>query len=492
MEQEFLSYVIGAVEVVVGAVLMAGGLMGLTSTHHGLRKALRHTRLNLPKQFWFLRFRSKHKAQSFKITGLRPKRRVIQKRHGQRGFALAPVLYALTLMGVASGILFSGHMQILHSTQTVQNAMTVKSDLQAAANTLSAEGVFSADGLTFCPPRSSHQSSGNPCALAPVSLIQFADYAGSQLPANYTNASSTGSPAEIGVFSTGAGVKFLDPYGHAYIYCRWENPRSNPSANAFVLLSAGSDGNLQTKCGDTSAQGDDGYIAISVATAINRAALWQANGNSISYGAAGSEITIDNSGNLAMAGNLAVAGSTATQALTSDNLTVANSATINGTLRVRGGTATISAAGDAALDLWVPDGSKNYILFGTAGIGQRWWLQTDGQWENGSNTGSNFAISRFGDAGNWLGYALTINRSSGLASFQNSVTVGGTLGIGVSNPQATVDINGTLKLASQVGAPSSCSSSVKGSVAMTNMNGLCFCNGSTWNKVESPAAICSW
>jgi hypothetical protein len=233
-------------------------------------------------------------------------------RSDTRGFVIAPILYLLGMIGVMAGVLFSGYSQILRSGMTVQNNTIVKSDLQAAANMLSAQSVFSGDGMTLCPPRSIHQTGGNPCNAAPVSLIQFGDYVGNQLPANYAYAGTTGSPTEVGVFAAGSGVKVLDAYGHTYIYCRWENPRSNPAAPAFVLLSAGPNGKLETRCGDSSAQGDDGYLAMSVGAAINRAALWQANGSSnVTYGAIGTQVVIDNSGDITAAGNLNVSGNTA-------------------------------------------------------------------------------------------------------------------------------------------------------------------------------------
>ena len=260
---------------------------------------------------------------------------IIQR--GQRGFAIAPILYVLGLIGVVSGVLFSNNMQVLKTTQSVQNNITSKSDLQAAANTLSAQGVFSTNNLTLCPPRSTHQTTGNPCAAAPVSLVQFADFTGTQLPANYTSAGTTGSPIEVGIFAAGSGIKVLDAYGHTYIYCRWENPRSSPSSNAFILLSAGADGKLQTKCGDTAAQGDDMYLSMSVATAINRAALWQANGTSnISYGATGTQITIDSSGDLTAVGTSTL-GTLSAGSSTLNSLNVTNSASMNSGLSVLNG-----------------------------------------------------------------------------------------------------------------------------------------------------------
>jgi len=49
-----------------------------------------------------------------------------------------------------------------------------------------------------------------------------------------------------------------------------------------------------------------------------------------------------------------------------------------------------------------------------------------------------------------------------------------------------------LVLSAKSAAPVACSSIYKGSIAMTTNNGLCFCNGTAWNKVEAPATACAW
>jgi len=68
----------------------------------------------------------------------------------------------------------------------------------------------------------------------------------------------------------------------------------------------------------------------------------------------------------------------------------------------------------------------------------------------------------------------------------------GKVGVHTTNPQATLDVNGYAKLLPQTSAPATCASANKGAIAMTTNNGLCFCNGSAWNKVESPATACAW
>jgi len=255
-------------------------------------------------------------------------------RHNRRGFAVAAILYMLGLIGVIGGVIFSGNMQTIRSVLTVQNSLSVRSDLQAATNTLSAEAVFSTDNQTLCPPRSTHQTSGDPCATTPVALAQLGDLGSDpHLPANASSASSYGAPVEVGVFSAGAGMKQLDPYGHYYIYCRWENPRSTPAAPAFVLLSAGPDGNLQTTCGNSTAQGDDSLTMITVGDAINRAALWQADSsNNVSYGATGSKVTIDSNGDLNAAGNITAAGSLNAASAAIINSITASSLTTTGNI----------------------------------------------------------------------------------------------------------------------------------------------------------------
>ena len=249
-------------------------------------------------------------------------------RRYRRGFGIAPMLYLLGLVGVASGILFSGYMQSFVQTMKVQNGLTVRNDLMGASAALAAQSVFSADNTILCPPRSVHQTTGDPCAAAPVGLIQFQDFTGTNnLPTNYANAGSTGLPTEVGVFAVGTN-KQLDSYGHTYIYCRWENTRATPAAPAFVLISAGPDGVLQTRCGDTVAQGDNFMISFPVAEAITHASLWQPDGTtSVSYGATGTQVTVDAAGDLTAAGILSAASAAITNGVTAATLTTTGDVT---------------------------------------------------------------------------------------------------------------------------------------------------------------------
>ncbi|MDR3560900.1 MAG: hypothetical protein P4N59_05605 [Negativicutes bacterium] len=298
----------------------------------------------------------------------------------RRGFGVAPVLYLLGLIGVAGGIFFSNYMQTFKSMSEIQNGLTVRNDLMGASVTLAGQAVFSADSSLLCPPRSVHESTGNPCDAAPIGLVQFEDAPANRLPVNYGNAATTGLPVEVGMFAAGAGVKQLDAFGHAYIYCRWEHSRASPALPAFVLLSAGPDGILQTTCGDTIAQGDDAYISYPVAEAISHASLWQPDGTTnVSYGAAGSKVTIDSSGNFTAAGNISAASASITNGITATTLTTtgditgkdfiasgnvtgtaggfstinASSAAVTNSITV----ATLTASGDIS--------GKNFIAIGT-------------------------------------------------------------------------------------------------------------------------------
>ena len=120
---------------------------------------------------------------------------------------------------------------------------------------------------------------------------------------------SSGAPTEVGVFGGGSGIKQLDPYGHFYIYCRWENSRATPASPALMIISAGPDNVLDTKCGDTASQNDDSMLELSVGAAIQRSAIWQTDpNNNVYYGQTGSQLTITNTGGLTVPGALTVTG----------------------------------------------------------------------------------------------------------------------------------------------------------------------------------------
>ena len=235
----------------------------------------------------------------------------------KRVLALGLFLYILSIIGVGSALLVGSYFPILFSMNTLSKQVWTKGELLSAGTTLTATSTLSANAMMLCPPRSVHQTSGTPCSSAPIKLLQFSDISAADqvhLPKSYTIAAETGAPTEVGVFAPGAGVNQLDPFGHFYIYCRWENSRSSPALPAIVILSAGPDGTLQTYCGDNAPRGDDGYYYTNVARTIERAALWESKDNdAVQYGAAGSQVTVGADGSV-----------------NAQSLLVANTSTFNG------------------------------------------------------------------------------------------------------------------------------------------------------------------
>jgi len=237
-----------------------------------------------------------------------------------RGFAIAPILYLLGLIGVGAGVLFSGYSQILRSNQTMSNTLASKNDLQGTATTLAASSWLSTDQTLLCPPMVGSNSPSTPstkCSTASGAITvgtSFANAVAANLPANYASVSSAGSPVEVGVFAAGTGAKVLDPWGHYYIYCRWEN--SIGTANAIMVISAGADGKLATNCGSTTAGGDNLFVVWTTAVTQNRAAVWQTTttGTSVTgaqFGATGTQVDIQTNGNVSIPGTLGVTGATA-------------------------------------------------------------------------------------------------------------------------------------------------------------------------------------
>jgi len=100
-----------------------------------------------------------------------------------------------------------------------------------------------------------------------------------------------------------------------------------------------------------------------------------------------------------------------------------------------GNLVAVPAAGIARLGLNAPAGSADQLAGYRAGA-LRWdILLGDGTAEGGGNAGGDFAITRYTDAGASLATALSINRASGAATFNNiSTTISG------SNPGSTVDL----------------------------------------------------
>lgn len=63
------------------------------------------------------------------------------------------------------------------------------------------------------------------------------------------------------------------------------------------------------------------------------------------------------------------------------------------------------------------------LYFRTNGV-QRWYQRVDGT-ESGSNTGSNYSLYRYSDAGGFLGTAFSINRATGVTTFGGATRFNG-------------------------------------------------------------------
>jgi hypothetical protein len=205
------------------------------------------------------------------------------------GFMLAPLLYMLALAGIGAAVMFSGYSQILRSNAEMTAINIVRSQLQSAGQTLSASSTL--------------DTSASPNVVVPPLVYPAATVAAgadaARLPTNYGNAGNTGTPHDVGVIDVSSGVRQLDPWGKYYIYCRWENPPTTGSAPALTVISAGPDGTLDTKCGDTTAQGDDRIITSTVAETINRANVWQVSSSSqVKFGLDSSAVRVNQDGSL--------------------------------------------------------------------------------------------------------------------------------------------------------------------------------------------------
>lgn len=84
--------------------------------------------------------------------------------------------------------------------------------------------------------------------------------------------------------------------------------------------------------------------------------------------------------------------------------------------------------------------------------------------------------------------------NSGNYTFPSNLVVDGNVGIGTTDPKATLDINGYVKLKKYTSAPVTCSSTYDGSIALTNTYKTCVCKGtsSTWVYTTDGSTTCVW
>ena len=99
------------------------------------------------------------------------------------------------------------------------------------------------------------------------------------------------------------------------------------------------------------------------------------------------------------------------------------------------------------------------------------------------NDGTNLSFSALNDNGaSWAGYELV------------NLTRGGNVGIGTPTPQASLDINGTVRLAEFSSQPAVCGPGIDGMIVRTSQYTLCICNGNTtnWVLASDGSTACSF
>ena len=72
------------------------------------------------------------------------------------------------------------------------------------------------------------------------------------------------------------------------------------------------------------------------------------------------------------------------------------------------------------------------------------------------------------------------------------INASGSVGIGTTSPQATLDVNGYARLTLQSSQPVACAAGNAGAIALNHLAQMCACNGSSWIFADSVGAACSW
>jgi hypothetical protein len=134
-------------------------------------------------------------------------------------------------------------------------------------------------------------------------------------------------------------------------------------------------------------------------------------------------------------------------------LVVNNNASIGGTLAIGGavgitlgnlnlsnGSVTIASTGDTLFQVNGPSGNQKLLRARTANA-SRWDVGSDATNEGGGNSGSNFIVRRYNDAGVQVDIPLTIARNTGTTTLIDAVSITGPL------TAANVTITGGLSVA---------------------------------------------
>ena len=87
--------------------------------------------------------------------------------------------------------------------------------------------------------------------------------------------------------------------------------------------------------------------------------------------------------------------------------------------------------------------------------------------------------------------ATTLARNSGDVLLAGG---GGKVGVGTANPQATLDVAGTIRHSLYASAPFACNAAHDGAIGATAAHNLCICNsgGAGWVYINDGATACNW
>lgn len=138
-------------------------------------------------------------------------------------------------------------------------------------------------------------------------------------------------------------------------------------------------------------------------------------------------------GGESIAGTLSVSGATTLSGGVSGNLSatgalsISGASTLSSTLSVSGATALNGGLTTSGLSISDPATTGRNINFQTSGSPR--WLETVDDTEGGSNTGSDVDFCRYNDAGSLIDCPIHIPRSTGVVSFADGISVGGTFSV---------------------------------------------------------------
>jgi hypothetical protein len=220
--------------------------------------------------------------------------------------------------------------------------------------------------------------------------------------------------------------------------------------------------------------------------------------------------SIDSSGT-SPTGDYYIATQTATA--TSGQGLFGGSSTLGGILTGYGSTADVTLqnrSGTAALEILA--NSTNVYMPGNVGIGTT--SPSAVQHNYAAHSGVSALRLEGADANPWAieilddAYSTNWSNSSGIFQDANGslniyggaasanpsmvITHGGSVGIGTTSPQATLDVNGYARLKLQSSQPVACSSTNQGALALNHLAQMCACNGTSWIFADSVGASCSW